>query len=190
MCRQQLFMRNDVAEVLRIFTAPGFEMDTFGLPTPSTIDISHIAPLSGHLIPAILSTDEETLTIINIDVVTVALTLAGNTAMIVADLHERPMEAKQREDFRHILRAMYAFLLGRDRVPMSVQMLPMAILAGVEEELQCEGHAVDLNQFLIDDISELEESPAKRAVQMAFFVTWVLWRRFDREPTDTGTREP
>jgi hypothetical protein len=181
MCRKKLFRKDSVAEVLRRFTTPGFELNTFGLPIPTAIEIPHIATLEGHLIPTILSVDEATVTTIDMRVVTVALALAGNTAVIVAELNGTPIHPEELASFGHILRAMYTYLLKRDQTSMSVQELPTTLLVGLHAELQAQGVDIDVDLYLIDDLSELEDHPAKRAVQMAFFITWVLWRRLNVE---------
>lgn len=54
--------------------------------------------------------------------------------------------------------------------------MPLKILVGASVILEHEGYKIDLDSILPDDISQLTEDPARRAVQLAFFVTWVMWQ--------------
>ncbi|SMR55163.1 unnamed protein product [Zymoseptoria tritici ST99CH_1A5] len=186
MCRRHLFVRNDLAEILARFSAPGFEMDTFDIPQPVAVVVPDIGPSSGLLIPLVLSVDEDLMTTIDVGIVTTALVLAGNIEIVVSEVHESPMGSRELADFRHILKAVYDFMLKKDGSSMSVQSLPIAILNGVQDVLRSQGSDVGEERYSIDDISELDDHPAKRAVRMAFFIAWVLWRRSDQVGEDAN----
>lgn len=51
----------------------------------------------------------------------------------------------------------------------------MEILAGASKVLDEAGLEVDIDTIWPDDILDIAEDPARRAVQLAFFVTWVMW---------------
>lgn len=59
--------------------------------------------------------------------------------------------------------------------------MPMEILLGASKVLDDAGIEVDVDRLWPDDIVDLEDDPARRAVHLAFFVTWILWHKLEDE---------
>lgn len=63
----------------------------------------------------------------------------------------------------------------------------MEVLLGASKVLDDAEIEIDVDHIWPDDILDLEDDPARRAVHLAFFVTWILYHSF--EPVE-GDAEP
>ncbi|CZT18370.1 uncharacterized protein RCC_04214 [Ramularia collo-cygni] len=180
MCREELFQKYDeLGAVLEIFDGIDFEFDTFDIPGAMQAQIPQIARTNGNLLLSVLSIPNEAMTRIDCRMASSALALAGNTAITVAKVQGFPLNEIEMMDYRYIVKAVYTFLESMDGEEMQVNTMPMEILLGASRVMDNEGWEVDIDSIWPNDIVDLEDDPARRAVQLAFFVTWILWHNID-----------
>lgn len=178
MCRHQLFRKADeVDAVIDMLQSPVHQMNDFGIPRALQVDIPNIESVEGDLIPMILTVPRDLTTRINSRVAAPALALGANTAVAMESVRGHPLSEKHLAEFQHIVKAIYTFLECKHGQEMQISTMPMEILVGASMVLRDAGIMVDIDSIWPDDMLQLTEDPARRAVQLAFFATWIMWQK-------------
>lgn len=179
MCRATLFSRDPTSEILAIINGPNFEWQTFDIPEPREAISANFPPPVGNLIQTLLSAPEHVVAKVNLEAVAFCLTRVPNFLLAAAQAQGRILGEREATDFRRIVQAMYIYLSTRGGEEMLAVEMPPQILMGAAEVLESSAMDVDINVVLPESIMELQEDPAERAVQLAFFVTWACLDRSD-----------
>lgn len=188
MCRVELFGNCALAAVTAMFGRPDFQWDDFDIPNGLDGSVPRVVPVEGggSLAPILLLAPEQATTRIDIRMMRPALVLAANIAVVVDGIQGNALDEEELAGFRQIVKAMHFFLASRDGEKMQVRSLPMEILLGTMKILNESSEQYDIDSIWPDDsvdILDLGDDPARRAVHLSFFVSWVMWKNSEDAPT-------